>query len=402
METNNNNDSNKFGPFLDLGLAATTPYPLDIRVNSAEGVWLNCEGGGKLFDAISGIGVSNFGHGHPVIKTALHEQIEKNLHTMVYGEFRHDSTLEAASLLTSFLPAPLDTVYFVNSGAEAVEGALKLAKRITGRSRMIACKGGYHGNTAGALSVSSNAERKAPFLPLLPEVSFITFDDIDELSQIDSTVACVIVETIQGDAGVRIPRKEWLLKLRETCTNNGVILILDEIQCGMGRTGRPFAFTEYNIIPDILCVGKALGGGMPIGAFVTSRENMSLLSHTPVLGHITTFGGHPVACAGASAALKLLKSIDFTAVERRNNLWEERLSSHPSVKCVRRKGAFFAIELEDTEATTRVILKGLELGILMFWFLSIPSAFRLSPPITMTDYEAEVGLALIMESLNVA
>jgi acetylornithine/succinyldiaminopimelate/putrescine aminotransferase len=170
----------------------------------------------------------------------------------------------------------------------------------------------------------------------------------------------------------------------------------------MGRTGRPFAFTEYNIIPDILCVGKALGGGMPIGAFVTSRENMSLLSHTPVLGHITTFGGHPVACAGASAALKLLKNIDFTAVERRNNLWEERLSSHPSVKCVRRKGAFFAIELEDTEATTRVILKGLELGILMFWFLSIPSAFRLSPPITMTDYEAEVGLALIMESLNVA
>jgi len=402
MDTNKSVNPNKFGPFLDLGLAATTPYPLDIKVKSAEGVWLNCEGRGRLFDAISGIGVSNFGHGSPTIKAALHDQIEKCLHTMVYGEFHNDSTLEAASLLTSFLPPSLDTVYFVNSGTESVEGALKLSKRITRRSRMIACKGGYHGNTAGSLSVSSNSERKAPFLPLLPEVSFITFDDLQDLEQIDTTVACVIVETIQGDAGVRTPSVKWMKELRKICSKNGTMLILDEVQCGMGRTGKPFAFTDFDITPDILCLGKALGGGMPIGAFVSSRANMKLLSHNPTLGHISTFGGHPVACASATAALKLLKDIDFVAVERRNNMWERKLSSHPSVKDIRRNGAFFAVELEDAETTSRVILKGLELGVLMFWFLSIPSAFRLSPPLSMSDEEAEIGIAMILEALNVA
>ncbi|PCJ81550.1 MAG: aspartate aminotransferase family protein [Bacteroidetes bacterium] len=400
--TNTDTTPYKYGPFLDLGLAATTPYPLNIKINSAEGVWLNCENRGRLFDAISGIGVSNFGHGHPYIKAALHEQIEKNLHTMVYGEFHHESTIEAASLLSSFLPDNLDTVYFVNSGTEAIEGALKLSKRITGRHRMIACIGGYHGNTAGSLSVSSNSERKAPFLPLLPEVSFITFNDIQSLSEIDDSISCVIIETIQGDAGVIVPSEAWMIKLREVCSKNGVTLIFDEIQCGMGRSGRPFAFTEYKVTPDILCVGKALGGGMPIGAFVSSRANMKLLSNNPVLGHITTFGGHPVTCAGAVAALKLLKDIDFVALERRCDMWEQKLSSHSSVKCVRRNGAFFAIELKDAETTSRVILKGLEIGVLMFWFLSVPSAFRLSPPLSMSDEEAEIGIAMILEALNVA
>jgi acetylornithine/succinyldiaminopimelate/putrescine aminotransferase len=234
----------------------------------------------------------------------------------------------------------------------------------------------------------------------LPEISFIKFDDVSSLQEIDSSVACIIVETIQGDAGVQIPSTTWLKLLREACTESGTILILDEVQCGMGRTGTPFAFSSFGIVPDILCLGKALGGGMPIGAFVSSREKMSLLSHSPTLGHITTFGGHPLACAGASAALKLLKNINWTEVERRGELWKKRLVSHASVKEVRRKGLFIAVELYDAEAVKKTILKGLEIGVLMFWFLSVPTAFRLSPPITMTDEEAEEGIQLICEALN--
>jgi len=391
---------NKFGPFLDLGLAATTPYPLNVHIESAQGVWLTCEGGKKLFDAISGVGVSNFGHGHPDISDALHQQIDRNLHTMVYGEFHHKSTVSASERLTSMLPEALNAVYFVNSGSEAIEGALKLAKRITGRRKMLACTGGYHGSTAGALSVSSNVERRAPFLPLLPEVSFIKFNDVSSLQEIDATVACIIVETIQGDAGVQIPSPTWMKLLREACTKSGTMLILDEVQCGMGRTGAPFAFGAFDIVPDILCLGKALGGGMPIGAFVSSRDNMSKLSHSPVLGHITTFGGHPVACAGASAALGLLQRMNWTDVERRGELWENRLKSHPEVKEVRRIGLFIAVELKDAEAVKKTILKGLDVGVLLFWFLSVPTAFRIAPPINMTDEEAEEGIQLICEALN--
>ena len=391
---------NKFGPFLDVGLAATTPYPLNIKVESADGVWVTCQGGRKLFDAISGIGVSNFGHGNVDIVEALHTQIDLNLHTMVYGEFLQKSTLEAGKLLTSFLPENLDTVYFVNSGAEAIEGALKLAKRITGRKGMLGCIGGYHGNTHGALSVSSNEERKAPFLPLLPDVSFIKFNCLDSITSIDTNIACVVVETVQGDAGVVIPTQAWLTALRKQCNTVGAMLILDEIQCGMGRCGAPFAFTEFNIIPDILCLGKALGGGMPIGAFVSSRERMALLSHSPSLGHITTFGGNPVATAGSGAALTLLRGIDWKAIERRGSEWEKKLKAHPAVKNMRRKGYFFAVEMESEAHVTKAIMKGLEVGVLMFWFLSVPHAFRLQPPLTMSDEEAKTGIGLILEALE--
>ncbi len=391
---------NKFGPFLDVGLAATTPYPLNIKVESADGVWVTCQGGRKLFDAISGIGVSNFGHGNVDIVEALHTQIDLNLHTMVYGEFLQKSTLEAGKLLTSFLPENLDTVYFVNSGAEAIEGALKLAKRITGRKGLLGCIGGYHGNTHGALSVSSNEERKAPFLPLLPDVSFIKFNCLDSLTSIDTNIACVVVETVQGDAGVVIPTQAWLTALHKQCKTVGAMLILDEIQCGMGRCGAPFAFTEFNIIPDILCLGKALGGGMPIGAFVTSRERMALLSHSPSLGHITTFGGNPVATAGSGAALTLLRGIDWKAIERRGSEWEKKLKAHPAVKNMRRKGYFFAVEMESEAHVTKAIMKGLEVGVLMFWFLSVPHAFRLQPPLTMSDEEAKTGIGLILEALE--
>jgi acetylornithine/succinyldiaminopimelate/putrescine aminotransferase len=393
------NNQSHYGPMLDIGLAATTPFPLDIKIESANGVWLNCEGGGRLFDAISGIGVNNFGHANETIKSALHKQIDKNLHTMVYGEFRHDSTIEAAELLSAILPNSLDTTYFVNSGAEAIEGALKLAKRVTSRTRIIAFEGGYHGNTSGALSVSSNKERKAPFLPLLPEISFINFNNQIDLDCIDDTVACVILETVQGDAGLVIPSKVWLTELREKCNETGALLIMDEVQCGMGRCGSAFAFEKYNVVPDILCLGKALGGGMPIGAFVSSKEHMSLLSHSPTLGHITTFGGHPVACAGAVAALKLLSEIDWVEIEQRGMKWELRLRANPIIKSVRRIGYFFAIEMEDEETVTKAILKGIEVGVLMFWFLSVPNAFRLSPPLTMTEEESEQGLTMIEQSL---
>jgi len=393
------NKESHYRPMLDLGLAATTPFPLDIKIEGADGVWLKCEGGGRLFDAISGIGVSNFGHGNELIKSALHDQIDKNLHTMVYGEFRHDSTVEAASLLNSLLPIELNTTYFVNSGAEAVEGALKLAKKVTGRSRIVSFEGGYHGSTSGALSVSSNKERKAPFLPLLPEVNFINFNDKSDLDNIDESVACVILETIQGDAGVVIPSEEWLKDLQLKCNKTGTLLIMDEVQCGMGRCGSAFAFERYGVVPDILCLGKALGGGMPIGAFISSKKYMSLLSHSPTLGHITTFGGHPVACAGAVAALKLLSKIDWNAIEKRGMEWETRLRKLPKVKSVRRIGYFFSIELDNAETVTKVILKGIELGVLMFWFLSVPNAFRLSPPLTMTEEESELGLTLIEQSL---
>ena len=245
--------------FLDFGLSDTTPYPLGLEVESASGVWIKTTDGRKVFDAISGIGVSNFGHSNPYITDLLHAQIDKNLHTMVYGEFISKSTVDAAKMLSSILPKSLNTTYFTNSGAEAIEGALKLAKRATGRKKLVAFTGSYHGSTHGALSVSSNEERKTAFKPLLPDVEFLEWNCLDDLNKIDKNVAGVIVETIQGDAGVRIPSKNWLNKLREVCINNGNKLIFDEVQCGMGRTGKNFGFEHFNVTPDILCLGKAFG-----------------------------------------------------------------------------------------------------------------------------------------------
>lgn len=385
--------------FLDLGLADTTPHPLYIEVENASGVWINTKDGKRLFDAISGIGVSNFGHGNKEITERLHSQIDSNLHTMVYGEFISPSTAEAAALLASLLPQNLNTTYFTNSGAEAIEGALKLAKKATGRTRIIACNGGYHGNTTGALSVSSNEERKSPFLPLLPDVSFIDYNYLESLSNIDSNTACVVVETIQGDAGVQIPSSEWMLALRIRCDESGALLVLDEVQCGIGRTGKSFAFEHFQIVPDILCLGKALGGGVPIGAFISSKQLMAQLSNSPKLGHITTFGGNPLATSGAVGALNLLKRVDYDKVEQQGAMWERKLLAHNSVKEIRRKGLFFCVELDSELAATQTIKNGLENGVLMFWFLSLPNAFRLSPPLNMTDDEACEGIELILKSL---
>ena len=359
-----------------------------------------------MFDGISGIGVSNFGHGHPAITNSIHAQLELNLHTMVYGEFIQDVQRQAAASLRASLPAHLDSVYFVNSGAEAVDAALKLAKRLTGRTKIMGVEGGYHGNTHGALSVSSNETRKAPFRPLLPEVSFLNWNDMADLAHIDANTAAVIVETVQGDAGIRIPDKAWLQALANTCREHGAMFILDEIQCGMGRTGTTWAFSQFEVVPDILCMGKALGGGMPVGAIATCTHRMSQLAHSPSLGHITTFGGHPMACAGVRGAFEALEQVDMKQVETRCQHWQEALAAHRAVCQVRRIGAFMAVEMEHADLVSQVVMAGLqparqgETGVLMFWFLSVPHAFRLAPPLTATNQEMEDGLALVLKALD--
>lgn len=368
---------------LNDGLAQTTLHPLNLRVKSAAGVMLQMEDGREVIDFISGIGVSSFGHGHPEITAALKRQIDLHLHVMVYGEMRQDSQDLAAARLRALLPSSLDAVYFVNSGAEAIDGALKLARRSTKRGKIIAVHGGYHGNTFGALSVSSNEARKVPFAPLLPEIEFIPWNESEGLRAINDTVAAVVVETIQGDAGIRIPDVTWIQNLREACSRYGVMLILDEIQCGMGRSGRPFAFEHFGVIPDILCLGKALGGGLPMGAFVSNKKWMRQFATSPELSHITTFGGHPLPCASAAAALSILKALDFQEIEMFAQQFESRIGKHILVQEVRRIGAFIAIELCDADAVEFCVQHALNNGLLIYFFLSTPNSFRVAPPLTM-------------------
>lgn len=386
--------------FLDGHLAQTTLHPLNLRVERAEGLDLILDDGRRVMDLISGIGPSAWGHGHPAILQAVHAQVDAHLHTMVYGEFRQRAQDEAAALLVALLPPQLNTVYFVNSGAEAIEGAMKLAKRITGRGGFMACHGAYHGNTHGALSVSANAARKAPFMPLLPEISFMPFNDLAALEGIDGTHAAVIAETVQGDAGIRIPTAEWLQALRRRCTETGTLLILDEVQAGMGRTGKVFAFEHFDVVPDILCLGKALGAGLPIGAFVAARDRMRLLADGPSLGHITTFGGHPVPCAAAAAGLKLFAAHDWQAMEAHGQTLEAFLLGHSAVKAVRRLGYYVAVELASEEAVTRCIQAGLDAGILLFWFLSTPHAFRMAPPLNMGQADWERAWPRLQRALD--
>lgn len=386
--------------FLNRGLAQTTLHPLNLKVTHARGVYLYLDDGSKLLDFISGIGVSSFGHHNPDIRKALHNQVDEHLHVMVYGEVQQKTQDLAAQQLLSFLPEILNTVYFVNSGAEAIDGALKLARRVTGRQNFIGMEGGYHGNTFGALSVSSNEKRRAPFEPLIDGVQFIPFNDEAALQTIDHTHAAVITETIQGDAGVRIPQVAWLKKLRERCNETGTLLILDEIQCGMGRTGIPFAFNHFEIEPDILCLGKALGGGLPLGAFVAPKHMMQKLAHKPDLGHITTFGGHPLPCASSFAALKLMGKLDWERIELKGVRIEKELRQHSVVKEVRRLGFFIAVDLESPEAVDFCIRYARANGLLIFYFLSTPSAFRIAPPFVISEDEITEALDILGRAFN--
>lgn len=391
----------KSNVFFDRHLAQTTPFPFALEIKRAKGIYLYGKKGERWMDLISGVGVSNIGHGHPKVVEAIKTQAEKHLHVMVYGEYVQDAQNLLAERLTALLPLELNCCYFVNSGAEAIEAALKLAKRLTGRTKMVSARGAYHGSTHGALSVSGNEMKKRAFRPLLPDIHFLRFNAAEDLGLIDDRTACVILETVQGDAGIRIPDTDWLQAVRQRCNDTGALLILDEIQAGMGRTGKYFAFEHFDVVPDILTLGKALGGGLPIGAMISSREKMELFTHGPMLGHITTFGGHPLVCAAAAAGLEVLTTeVDLDQVERLGALIERELSDHPRVRAIRRIGYYFAIDMESTEAVQHVVECGIENGFISFWFLSCPDSFRIAPPLTISEAEVRTAIQLIRNAFD--
>jgi acetylornithine/succinyldiaminopimelate/putrescine aminotransferase len=379
----------------------TNEHPFLIEVERADGINIIDKKGKVYMDMIAGVAVNNIGHRHPKVVEAIKNQVDKHLHVMVYGEFVQDSQNALVKSLLSILPAKLDGVYVVNSGTEANEAAIKLAKRVTGRMEIVSFRGSYHGSTLGSLSVSGNEVKKLPFRPLMPDVRFLMHNDIEGIQQITEKTAGVIIETVQGDAGVRVPHLAFLHALRKRCDEVGALLIFDEIQCGMGRTGTMFAFEHFGIVPDILTLGKALGGGMPIGALVSSQKNLNEFTYNPMLGHITTFGGHPVVCAAAAACVEVMKSeIDFRKVEKLGALLEEIIAKHPAIKASRRIGMMFAFDMESSERVAKVVDKCLEKGLLTFWFLSHPYSFRLSPPLTISEEEIREAGKRILEAIQ--
>lgn len=383
-------------------LAQTSPYPFLIPVERAEGVYLYTPDGKSYLDLISGIGVSAIGHRHPHVIQAIKNQLDKHLHVMVYGEYIQSASNKLAEKVTSLLPPALNCIYFVNSGTEANEAALKLAKRYTGRTEIISCRKSYHGSTHGSLSVSGNEIKKQAFRPLLPDVRFIDFNKISDLENITDRTACVIMETIQGDAGVRIPDRNYLKAVRQRCDKTGALLILDEIQCGMGRTGKLFAFEHFGIVPDILTVAKAFGGGLPIGAFVSSEEKMKTLSHDPMLGHITTFGGNPVCCASALATLEVIEKENLlTTVESKGQLFEQLLR-HSKIKAMRRIGLLFAFDFDSEQTVNSIVNYAKENGVICYWFLSHPNSFRIAPPLTITEQEIKKACSVILQAIDQA
>ena len=381
-------------------LANTTNQPFGIEVVSAEGIYLLDRSGKKYIDLISGIAVSNLGHQNQHIKSALLDQLNKHLHVMVFGEFSQEIQNKLAQKLATFLPESLNCLYVVNSGTEANEAALKLAKRATGKSRLVSFRGAYHGSTHGSLSVSGNEQKKYAFRPLLPDVLQLPFNDCDALESIDHQVAGVIIEPIQGDAGVRIPSKEFMAKLRRICDEHCILLIADEIQTGFGRTGKLFAYEHFDIVPDIVTIGKAFGGGMPIGGLVTSQKIMSLFTSNPPLGHITTFGGHPMCCAGALAGLEVLENENIVSKVEQKGVLFESLLKHKMIMEIRRKGLFFAIELENPDIVQKVVEGCKNKGLLSFWFLSCPESFRIAPPLIITEKQIALSCEIINEVMD--
>jgi acetylornithine/succinyldiaminopimelate/putrescine aminotransferase len=375
-----------------------------VGVERAEGVFFYTPEGKRYFDLVSGVSVSNVGHANRDVVEAVKAQAERYMHIMVYGEMVERPQVEYAVEIAEALPAPLESVYFLNSGAEAVEGALKLAKRYTHRTEMISMRRAYHGSTHGAMSMMGEPEGeewKNAFRPLLPDCKALDFNSFDDLQQITERTACVLCEPVQGEAGVRLPAAGYLEALRKRCTEVGALLIFDEIQTGMGRTGEMFAMTKYGVTPDIVCLAKAFGGGMPLGAFVASNQIMSSLSHDPALGHITTFGGHPVCCAAGLAALRYLLDNNVVAdVERKGALYESLLAPHAQVQEIRRSGLLLAVELGDSDKMFRMMEMFAEEGIMSDWFLFCDTAFRISPPLVISDDEIRDSAAIITRCLD--
>jgi acetylornithine/succinyldiaminopimelate/putrescine aminotransferase len=355
------------------------------EIDHAEGMYLYPVAGEPIMDLISGIGVSAIGHCHPAVVEAVQAQAAKYMHTMVYGEFVLAPQVMLAKALAEALPAPLDTVYLVNSGAEAVEGALKLAKKITGRYELVACRNAYHGSTHGAMSLMSSEVYTMPFRPLLPQIRFIDFNDETQIDQITDRTAAIILETIQAESGLLPPENEYLGKVVKRAREVGALVILDEIQCAFGRTGFLFAFSQYHVTPDILVLAKGMGGGMPIGAFVASQAHMRHLAINPALGHITTFGGHPVNCAAALATLQVLEHQDLIGQVAPKSELFKKLLPHPLIKQIRQAGLWFALDLGDANLLQKVVSRAVEKGVLIDWFLFNDHSIRIAPPLIIEE-----------------
>ena len=378
----------------------TSSAPLGLNIYKAEGVFLYSNQK-KYLDFISGVSVSNVGHGRKEVVDAIKEQAESYAHLMVYGEFVESPQVLHAELLTSILPSSLDTVYYVNSGSEANEAAVKLAKRATGRREIVSCRNCYHGSSQGCLSLMDSEEFKNAFRPLLPMVSHIEFNNIESLGVITDKTAAVIIEPVQGEGGVQIPQNGFLEALRAKCDQTGALLIFDEVQTGFGRTGRMFAFEKYGVVPDMLTLAKALGGGMPLGALVTSNKLMSLWQTNPPLGHITTFGGHPVSCAAALASLKLLMRENWVnEVEDKSLRIVKALENHPLVNEIRAAGLLVAVDLGNEEKAKKILYLLLDEGVITDWFLFQKTSFRIAPPLCITNEELDLGLEKVLSALN--
>ena len=383
-------------------LAQTSDKPIGIEVASAEGIYIMDVNGKKWVDMIAGFSVCNIGHSHPDVIHAIQQQVEKYMHVIVYGEFIQAPQVQYAKALTSLLPENLQSVYFTSSGAEAAEGAMKLAKRVTKRTKIISFKGGYHGSTQGALSIMGDEYFKNAFRPLLPDTLQLRYNNFEDLEQIDSTVACVIVETVQAESGITPASKDWLLAIAEKCKQHCVLFIFDEIQSGFGRTGSMFAFEQLGVVPDILLVGKALGGGLPLGAFISHPKMMGLLTESPVLGHITTFGGNPVSCAAGHAALKvLLASGWIKQVEAKENILLKEMT-HPSIINRTHKGLWMSLQFESDTLTKKIAATCVANGIITDWFLFAEDKIRIAPPLCITDLELSAAIKNIQLSIDQA
>ena len=385
--------------FLDH-LAQTTDFPLMIEIDHAEGIYMYEPGGKKYIDLISGIGVSNVGHRHPQVVAACKDQLDKYMHLMVYGEYVQSPQSQLAKALTDTLPDELSSVYLVNSGSEAVEGAIKLAKRYTGRPHVVSCINAYHGSSHGALSAGGNEIFKQNYRPLLPGHFHIPFNDQEAFAHIDNKTAAVIVETVQGEAGVKVADQNYFKSLKQHCESVGALLILDEIQTGFGRTGKFWAFEHYEIVPDILVSAKGMGGGMPIGAFISSKEIMDSLKENPILGHITTFGGHPVSAAASLATINIIKNQNLIAgVASKAALFKSELQ-HPAIKEIRNKGLMMAVAFDSFDILKPVIDRAIELGVVTDWFLFCDNAMRIAPPLIITEDEIKMACKIILQAID--
>lgn len=381
-------------------VAQTSPSPIALEIAKAKGTILVDIDGKEYIDCISGISVCNIGHGHPKVVKAITKQAENYLHLLVYGELIESPQVKYAEFLTRHLPPFLNSVYFTNSGTEATEGAMKLAKRFTGRPEIISFNNSYHGSTQGALSVMGDEKWRNAFRPLLPGVLHLEYEDFSSIRKISEKTACVIAETIQAEAGVKSPSKQWMQALRNKCNVTGTLLVLDEIQTGFGRTGTLWAFDQFEVVPDILLLGKALGGGMPMGAFIASGSVMSSLTSDPALGHITTFGGHPVCCAAGRAAMKvLLKENLMERVKEKEQLFL-RLLQHSMIRNIRSRGLLIAVEFEDKETCKRVADECIQNGVLTDWFMFAPHCMRLAPPLTITEKEIRKVCGIINDAMS--